>query len=100
LIEARAYRYMPNTSNDDDTRYRSREEVDQWRQRDPINRLRAHLLESGTREGDLVGLEQAVSDEVAEATTWAEAQPDAEPAHVLQHTWADQAVRATDWMRA
>src|SRR5947208_3886275 len=40
LIEARAYRYMPNTSNDDDTRYRSREEVESWRQRDPIVRLR------------------------------------------------------------
>ena len=47
LIEARAYRYMPNTSNDDDTRYRSREEVETWRKRDPIARLRSHLLASG-----------------------------------------------------
>src|SRR5207237_6560004 len=39
LVEARAYRYMPNTSNDDDTRYRSREEVAEWRTRDPVARL-------------------------------------------------------------
>ncbi|MBV9545466.1 MAG: thiamine pyrophosphate-dependent dehydrogenase E1 component subunit alpha, partial [Chloroflexi bacterium] len=40
LIEAKAYRYMPNTSNDDDTRYRGREEVERWREKDPLNRLR------------------------------------------------------------
>src|SRR5919197_792945 len=52
LVEARAYRYMPNTSNDDDTRYRSREEVEIWRQRDPLVRLRVKLLESGALSED------------------------------------------------
>jgi 2-oxoisovalerate dehydrogenase E1 component alpha subunit len=99
LIEARAYRYMPNTSNDDDTRYRSREEVDSWRQRDPITRLRAHLLDSGTTdEPGLIELERAVAQEVAEAAAWAEAQPDAAPEDVLHHTWADIAVRPPAWM--
>src|SRR6185436_18454350 len=43
LIEARTYRYMPNTSNDDDTRYRERSEVEHWRTRDPIAVVRAQL---------------------------------------------------------
>jgi len=99
LIEARAYRYMPNTSNDDDTRYRSREEVDTWRQRDPIARLRAHLLHSGAlSETSAAELENEVSQEVAEAATWAEAQPDAQPHDALLHTWADGSVRPLAWM--
>jgi 2-oxoisovalerate dehydrogenase E1 component alpha subunit len=95
LIEARAYRYMPNTSNDDDTRYRSREEVEEWRKRDPIARLRARLLEHGM---DPEPIEGEVRGEVAEAAAWAEAQADAEPRSVLEHTWADRPVQALAWM--
>jgi 2-oxoisovalerate dehydrogenase E1 component alpha subunit len=100
LIEARAYRFMPNTSNDDDTRYRSRDEVDEWRKRDPIARLREHLVSADAIAGSrLEALEQEVAEEVAEAATWAEAQPDAEPEAALLHTWAEGRVAALDWMR-
>jgi 2-oxoisovalerate dehydrogenase E1 component alpha subunit len=99
LIEARAYRYMPNTSNDDDTRYRSRDEVEEWRKRDPLGRLRAYLLEQRVlSEADADSLERDLHAEVAEATTWAEAQPDAAPTDVLMHTWADQPVQPLSWM--
>lgn len=99
LIEARTYRYMPNTSNDDDTRYRSREEVEQWRKKDPIARLRTLLVSSGTQsESEASALDQEVAEEVAEATTWAEAQPDAPPEHALLHTWADLKVSAPAWV--
>jgi 2-oxoisovalerate dehydrogenase E1 component subunit alpha len=101
LIEARAYRYMPNTSNDDDTRYRSREEVEEWRARDPIARLRGHLLGTGAlQEPAAVALEAEVAEEVAEAATWAEAQPDADPEHVLAHTWANGPVEPLAWMKS
>jgi 2-oxoisovalerate dehydrogenase E1 component alpha subunit len=94
LIEARAYRYMPNTSNDDDTRYRSREEVAEWRERDPIPRLRAHLA-----AGVADCIEAEVAEEIAEAAAWAEAQPDAAREDVLRHTWAERDVEALSWMR-
>jgi TPP-dependent pyruvate/acetoin dehydrogenase alpha subunit len=100
LVEARTYRYMPNTSNDDDTRYRSRDEVEGWKQRDPIKRLRTHAIENGASESELTSIEQTVAEEVAEAAAWAEAQPDAPAEAVLQHTWADRAVIAPEWMRA
>jgi len=94
LVEARAYRYMPNTSNDDDTRYRSREEVEEWRRRDPIPRLRMHL------DDDLAErLENEISETVAEAAAWAESQPDAAPEDVLLHTWAERPVDVLSWMR-
>ena len=99
VIEARTYRYMPNTSNDDDTRYRSREEVESWRQRDPIVRLREHLIATGAlSEKDAAALEAGVAEEVAEATEWAEAQPDAAPSDVLMHTWADRPAQPLAWM--
>jgi TPP-dependent pyruvate/acetoin dehydrogenase alpha subunit len=99
LIEARAYRYMPNTSNDDDTRYRTRDEVEEWRARDPIARLRTHLLEhGGVSAKDVEGLEREVAEEVAEAAAWAEAQPDAQPEDVLLHTWADRPAMRQAWM--
>lgn len=36
LIEAKVYRFRPHTSNDDDTLYRTREELEAWMKRDPI----------------------------------------------------------------
>lgn len=92
LVEARVYRYMPNTSNDDDTRYRSREEVQEARSRDPLPRTRALLVERGIAEEEIAALEREVADEVAAATAWAEAQPDDQPEAALRHTWADRQV--------
>jgi len=83
LIEARCYRFLPNTSNDDDARYRSREEVEAWRQRDPLVLLRARLP---------VPLVDAIDQEllvvVEDAVAWASEQPDNEPASALEHTYA------------
>jgi 2-oxoisovalerate dehydrogenase E1 component subunit alpha len=93
LIEARAYRFMPNTSNDDDTRYRSREEVEEWRQRDPIAGLRARLDDT-----DAAAANAEISAAVTDAATWAEAQTAAEPREVLTHTWADREVAPLPWM--
>lgn len=101
LIEARAYRYMPNTSNDDDTRYRSPQEVETWRKRDPIEHLRELLVESGVLSKEAAtGLAQEVAAEVAEAARWAEAQPDAPPESALLHTWAERPVIALAWMKS
>ncbi|MGH2543922.1 MAG: thiamine pyrophosphate-dependent dehydrogenase E1 component subunit alpha, partial [Ardenticatenaceae bacterium] len=47
LIEATTYRYMPHTNNDDDRYYRSRDEVEEWKQHDPIKNTRERLLKLG-----------------------------------------------------
>jgi len=44
IVELNVYRYGPHSSADDDSVYRAREEVDAWKQRDPLLRLR-RLLE-------------------------------------------------------
>jgi len=95
LIEARTYRFRPNTSNDDDTRYRDPDEVDRWRERDPLPLTRSRLLERGVlSEPDAERMATEIGQEVADAATWAEAESDAEPESALLHTWADRRVRA------
>lgn len=43
LVEMCVYRYGPHSSSDDDSVYRSREEVAKWKQRDPLPRFRKFL---------------------------------------------------------
>ena len=47
FVEAVTYRMGAHTTSDDPTRYRTREEEESWRRRDPIDRLRAHLEAAG-----------------------------------------------------
>ena len=44
LIEAVTYRLGPHTTSDDPTIYRSDEEVEEWREKDPILRLKRFLI--------------------------------------------------------
>ena len=47
LVEAFTYRMGAHTTSDDPSRYRSSEEEESWRRRDPIDRLRVHLESIG-----------------------------------------------------
>ena len=84
LIDAACVRFMPNTSNDDDTRYRDRTELDDQRAtRDPLARARA-LVDAAF--ADAVDAESAAAAD--DAATWAEAQPLGDPSTVLDHAYA------------
>jgi len=48
LIEAVTYRIGSHSTADDAARYRDEAEVAAWRERDPIDRYRTHLLDAGT----------------------------------------------------
>src|SRR5919206_3943185 len=47
LVECETYRIGAHSSSDDPTRYRDEREVETWRKRDPIVRLRAKLISAG-----------------------------------------------------
>jgi 2-oxoisovalerate dehydrogenase E1 component alpha subunit len=47
LVEADTYRIHAHTNADDPSRYRPDDEVEEWRPRDPLLRLRAHLTATG-----------------------------------------------------
>jgi len=91
LIEARTYRVVPHTSDDDDRAYRSREEVAEWRRRDPIDRLKRfleeeRLLDAATDDQ----LRREVAEAVEEATGAAEAAPLPDPATLVRHVYAEE----------
>jgi TPP-dependent pyruvate/acetoin dehydrogenase alpha subunit len=46
----------------------------------------------------LTALEAEVAEEVAEAATWAEVQPDAEPHEALRQTWAEFDATVPAWV--
>lgn len=83
LIEARCYRYLPNTSNDDDMRYRSRDEVEEWRRYDPLLMMRSRIPAA---EADAIDEEAEAA--AAEAGAWALQQPAGEAATIHEHTYA------------
>jgi pyruvate dehydrogenase E1 component alpha subunit len=47
VIEAMTYRMLSHTTADDASRYRSQEEVDAWKSKDPLARLRKYMLATG-----------------------------------------------------
>ncbi len=88
LLEAKTYRPVPHSSDDDDRSYRSREEVEIWKQRDPIRRLEVYLNGQG-----LLGARsmeetlERVMAEVDDATDYAEHTPYPEPEEALEPVW-------------
>ena len=47
FIECLTYRIGAHSSSDDPSRYRAQEEVDAWMKKDPVARLRRHLVHRG-----------------------------------------------------
>lgn len=90
LLECKTYRLNPHSSDDDDRAYRSREEVEEWRKKDPIQRFRAYLLERGLlTEAAEASLLQELRREVDEATDYAENAPYPVPEDALKHVYAE-----------
>ena len=45
LVECKTYRFMAHTSDDDDRTYRTSEEVEAWRKKDPLRQMKQYLIE-------------------------------------------------------
>jgi 2-oxoisovalerate dehydrogenase E1 component len=76
LIEADTYRYYAHTSDDNDALYRSREEVERWRKKDPLGRLKQYLIESRMlTEAQEEEIDGEVVELLARAVEEAEAAP-------------------------
>ena len=79
LIEAETYRYYAHTSDDNDTLYRTREEVETWRKRDPVAWLRQYLIENRLlSEAQEADLDSEVVRLLVDAVEQAEAAPNPE----------------------
>jgi pyruvate dehydrogenase E1 component alpha subunit len=75
LLELRTYRFRAHSTADPEL-YRKKEEVTEWRQRDPIGLFTARLQAAGVlSEADLASLEASVGAEIDEAVRVAETGP-------------------------
>ncbi len=75
FLEARTYRFRAHSAYDPEL-YRPREEVERWKQRDPIPALQQVMREAGLlHPGDLESIEAAAAKEIEEAVAFAEASP-------------------------
>src|SRR5215213_3481926 len=90
LIEAKTYRMTAHSSDDDDRRYREREEIEEWRQKDPIVRFEKYLMENGLLDEERKEeISAGIKAEVAEASEYAEEAPFADPEEALERVYAE-----------
>lgn len=93
LIEAKCFRYFGHFSGEDrllKIKYRTLDEIDSWRERDPLAALRAHLLEEGIASaGELDTLREEVEQEVKAAIEYGRAGTDPTPEAAFADVYAD-----------
>jgi 2-oxoisovalerate dehydrogenase E1 component len=90
LLECCTYRTRPHAEGMGDFTYRSREEVEEWKARCPIERLRQHLLDRRLAvESEFKALEREVDGQVEEAHHFAEQSPWPDPATATTHIFAE-----------
>ncbi|MGH2701273.1 MAG: thiamine pyrophosphate-dependent dehydrogenase E1 component subunit alpha [Actinomycetota bacterium] len=90
LLELRTYRFYSHTSDDDDRTYRSREEVDEARKKDPILRFEKYLGEVEILDDK--GVEEkreAAKVEVAEGVSQANASEFPDPSTAMLHVFGE-----------
>jgi pyruvate dehydrogenase E1 component alpha subunit len=89
LVECKTYRFHGHYVGDPGTAYRRPEEVEEWRQRDPIVTFKRRLLSEGlATEAELHGIDDAVQRELEEAIQFAEASPEPDLEEALQDIYA------------
>ena len=88
FIEAMTYRLSGHMIGDPET-YRTRDEVAEWRKRDPILHLREHLAAKfEMSESDLNGIIERANNQVDEAVAYANQSPQPKPEDVAADVWA------------
>lgn len=88
LVEAVTYRYFGHSKSDRNL-YRTDEEIEEWKEKDPINRFRkmlveAHILDEGRAEK----IDQEAQEVIDEAVAYAESSPEPEVDTLTEYVYA------------
>jgi 2-oxoisovalerate dehydrogenase E1 component alpha subunit len=88
LVEAFTYRMSPHTTSDDPTRYRPSAELERWKLKDPIARLKVHLARTGQAGEEFFAEVDAEADVLAERMRReCLAMPDPAPSEMFAHAY-------------
>jgi len=89
LIDAKIWRINSHTSEDNQTKYRSKEEMEEAARHDPITRFTDWLVERRWITAGAAAEVQAECDrDASDAAEWAEQQPDPLPEDALKNVFA------------
>ena len=90
LIEAYTYRMGAHTTTDDPTRYRLASELEMWKLKDPIERVRAYLVRTGQAEPEFFAAVEAEAKEVgARIREACRTMPDPPPLAIFDNVYAE-----------
>lgn len=88
LLEAKTYRPVPHSSDDDDRTYRSREEVEAWKKKDPVLMTQKYLESVGLLdEAKMQAYEARAKQAVDDADNFARNAPEPAPEAALGKVW-------------
>jgi 2-oxoisovalerate dehydrogenase E1 component alpha subunit len=90
LIEAFTYRMGAHTTTDDPTRYRLASELEVWKLKDPIERVRAYLVRTGQAEPDFFAAVEAEAAQVgARVREACRTMPDPPTLSIFENVYAE-----------
>jgi pyruvate dehydrogenase E1 component alpha subunit len=92
LVEIATYRFRGHSMSDP-AKYRTKEEVDDYKKRDALVRLRGQLSEAASGKDDLAAMDARVEAEIADALHFAEDSPDPSPDVLEPTTYAGEFAR-------
>ena len=93
LIECKTYRTRAHAEGMGDFTYRTRDDVDEWKTRCPIQRLRSHIVSEGSASEDqLDSIEREIGDLIEESHRFAEASAYPSGATATSHAYCEDAV--------
>ena len=88
LVECKTYRWHGHYIGDPET-YKSKEEVEEWKKKDPIPRFRKYLIENKVlSEEGTNKIDHEINEEIDKAVKFAEESPLPEPEETLEGVYA------------
>ena len=91
LVEAFTYRMGAHTTSDDPTKYRVSAEVEVWKHRDPIERLKSYLVHAKMADQDFFdALEKEADELVATVREGCLNMPDPAPESMFDHIYVEE----------
>ena len=87
LIECCTYRYVGHHEGDPGTDYRTREEIQHWKEQDPLNRARTLLIELGKDDNELQDIDERVERVIADAVEFARNSPEPSADSIFEHVF-------------
>lgn len=90
MIECLTYRMEPHTNSDDPSRYRDAADVEEWKGRDPVERLERYLKSKGALDDELRTEIETESEEIASRMRdTMNAEPELDPMELFEHVYGE-----------